>query len=65
MLEGTVTLEQVEPPPPPEKQDVVHLDKEDLSAIIRCLLDLSYDSTVDTYKCPSRIIELGEQLGVT
>jgi len=64
MLNGSVVVEQPEPLPPPERSEVVHLEKEDLEAIIKCLMDLSYNPKVDTFQVPPRILDLAEELGV-
>ena len=64
MLKGSVVIEQPEPLPPPEKEEVIHLQEEDVKAIIRCLMDLSYDPKTDVYQCPPKIIDLAEELGV-
>ncbi len=64
MLVGTVEIPQ-EAIPPQETVEVVHLHKEDLEAIIKCLMDLSYDPKVDTFQCPPRIIDLAEELGIS
>ena len=64
MLNGSVVTEQPEPLLVQEAQEVVYLEKEDLVAIIKCLMDLSYDSKIDTFQVPPRILDLAEELDV-
>lgn len=49
----------------PEETEGIILEEEDIRAILKSILDLSYDKKVDIFSCDQGVIKLAEELGVS
>lgn len=51
-------------PHPPRQSIIVQLELHEVKAIIKTLLDLSYNKSTDIFEVESEIIKMAEELGI-